>query len=74
MAPGEEEIEGDEIVQEFRYRNEAYESWLAEHPHGFVLNIGMIDASTPDPEDQVVHTARCGHVHGRGRDWTGACL
>jgi hypothetical protein len=57
-------------VELFRDDDAGYLQWLADHPHGFVLNA----ARSPRPNYLILHRADCRTINGRPRrsgPWTG---
>jgi hypothetical protein len=65
-------------MQEFVDDDEGYYAWIAEHPDGYVLNIGVHPNTYPGRYNQVLHCATCYHVARRipnrtGPDWKKMC-
>jgi len=55
------------VIIEFMDDDKGYVAWLAEHPHGFVLNCER----PPRPSYLMLHRATCGTISGTpGRNWT----
>lgn len=57
-------------VEIFRDDDTGYLAWVAQHPHGFVLNT----ARNPRPDYLILHRASCRTITGRptrGGPWTG---
>jgi len=65
-------------MEDFEGDNDGYLKWIAEHPDGYVLNLGVRPHSSRDPRiNQMLHRATCGHIKNSrtsaGQTWKKVC-
>jgi hypothetical protein len=65
-------------MEDFEGDNEGYLKWIAAHPNGYVLNLGVRPHTDPNPRiNQMLHRATCRHIRNArtsaGPTWKKVC-